>query len=181
VPQVEVTFDIDANGILNVTAKDMATGKDQKIRITASSRLDEDEIKKMVREAGEHESEDKQRREEVELRNKADSLCYQTEKVLDDNRDKLDSGDVTTVREAIAACRKAIEGGNADDIKRRMDELTKATHKIAEAMYRNVAGGEGGKGGAGPAGDGGGGGEGGGGGGGKKDKGDVIDAEFEEK
>ncbi len=184
VPKVEVTFDIDANGILNVAAKDMATGKDQKIRITASSGLDENEIKKMVRDAGEHESEDKKRREEVELRNKADSLCYQTEKVLDDNRDRLDSSDVTTVREAIAACRKAIEGGNADDIKRRMDELTKATHKIAEQMYRNVAGAEAGKGapeGGNGAGGEGGGSAGGGSGSGKSDKGDVIDAEFEEK
>ena len=178
VPKIEVTFDIDANGILNVTAKDMATGKDQKIRITASSGLDEADIKRMVREASEHEAEDRKRREEVELRNRADSLCYQTEKILDDNRDKLDSSDISKVREAIAACRKAIEGGNADDIKRRMDELTKATHKIAEQMYRSVAGAESK---SARSGDGGSSGGNGGGRAGKSDKGDVIDAEFEEK
>jgi molecular chaperone DnaK len=174
VPKIEVTFDIDANGILNVTAKDMATGKDQKIRITASSGLDEGEIKRMVHEGEEHEAEDKKRREEAELRNKADNLCYQTEKILDENRDKLDSGDISKVREAIAACRKAVDGGNPDDIKRRMDELTRETHRLAEAMYRNVSGpppkeGPSER----PASK--------GNGGGSKGKGEVIDAEFEEK
>jgi molecular chaperone DnaK len=188
VPKIEVSFDIDANGILNVTAKDMATAKDQKIRITASSGLADDDIKRMVREGQEHEAEDKKRREDAELRNKADSLCYQTEKIIDENRDKLDAGDVTKVREAIADCRKAIEKNDADEIKRKMDELTKATHKIAEVMYRNAGGGPteaGGKS-AGPGGAGDGGGDGGEGGNGaaKKSsskKGEVIDAEFEEK
>ncbi|MBI5501195.1 MAG: molecular chaperone DnaK [Deltaproteobacteria bacterium] len=181
VPKIEVSFDIDANGILNVGAKDMATGKDQQIRITASSGLSDDDIKKMVREGQEHESEDKKRREEAELRNKADSLCYQTEKILDDNRDKLDSADVTAVRESIAACRKAVENGDADGIKRTMDELTKATHKVAEAMYKNVAGAAPPPGGDGAPADEGGNGAGGKGKSKKSDKGDVIDAEFEEK
>jgi molecular chaperone DnaK len=186
VPKVEVSFDIDANGILNVTAKDMATGKDQKIHITASSGLSDDDIKRMVREGQDHDAEDKKRREEAELRNKADSLCYQTEKIIDENRDKLDSADVTAVRESIAAWRKAIEKNDADEIKKKIDELTKATHKVAEAMYKNVAGGaEPPPGKEAASGDGNGDGNGDGGKGGKKggkgDKGDVIDAEFEEK
>jgi molecular chaperone DnaK len=187
VPKVEVSFDIDANGILNVAAKDMATGKDQKIHITASSGLQDDDIKRMVREAGEHESEDKKRREEAELRNKADSLCYQTEKIIDENADKLDAADVTAVRDAIAACRKAVEKNDAEEMRRRMDELTKATHKVAEVMYRNVGGPEGaGRAAAPPGGE-----ETGDGNGagskkgdskkGDSKKGDVIDAEFEEK
>ena len=181
VPKVEVSFDIDANGIPNVAAKDMATGKDQQIRITASSGISDDDIKKMVREGREHESEDKKRREEADLRNKADSLCYQTEKIIDENRDKLDSADVSSMRESVAACRKAVEKGDADEIKRTMDELTKATHKVAKAMYKNVAGAGAPPDQAAAADETGGNGESPKGRSKKSDKGDVIDAEFEEK
>src|SRR5580704_2485338 len=109
VPKIEVTFDIDANGILSVHAKDMATGKDQRITITASGGLKEDEIQRMVKEAGEHEAEDKQRREEIERRNKLDNLCYTLEKTIAENKDKLPEGDVTALTAGIAEARKAIE------------------------------------------------------------------------
>src|SRR5690606_13618394 len=101
VPKVEVTFDIDANGILHVTAKDTATGKDQKITITASSGLSEDEVEKMVKDAEAHEAEDKKRREEVERRNKLDNLCYSLEKQISENKDKLEAGDVAALETLI--------------------------------------------------------------------------------
>ncbi len=179
VPKIEVAFDIDANGILHVSAKDMATGKDQKIAITASSGLTEEDMKRMVRDAKEHEAEDKKRHEEVGLRNSADTLCYQTEKILSDNEAKIPADDARKVKDAVAACRKAIQGGNAADIKQRMDELTKATHAIAEAMYRNVAGSKPAD--AGPRADGGSSDRKGGNGSGGDGGGEVIDAEFEEK
>jgi molecular chaperone DnaK len=176
VPKIEVTFDIDANGILNVSAKDTATGKDQKIRITASSGLGDKDVDRMVREAKDHEAEDKKRREEVEARNKAESLCWQTEKILDESRDKLTSDDVASVRERIAAVREAIPGGDVETINRKVEELTKATHKLAEAMYRNVGTSGGAE--APPPDE-----KAAGGGNGSKPAGagEVIDAEFEEK
>ncbi len=112
VPQVEVTFDIDANGIVNVSAKDLGTGKEQKITITASSGLNKDDIDKMVKDAQSHADEDKKRREEIEVRNQADSLVYATEKVLKENRDKVSEADATAVEDALKATRDAIEKGN---------------------------------------------------------------------
>src|SRR5689334_23823818 len=109
VPKIEVTFDIDANGILSVHAKDMATGKDQRITITASGGLKEDEISRMVNEASQHEADDKKRREEIERRNKLDNLCYMLEKTLADNKDKLPESDVSSLNAIIAEGRSAIE------------------------------------------------------------------------
>src|SRR5262249_31165949 len=139
VPQIEVTFDIDANGIVNVSAKDLGTGKEQKITITSSSGLSKDDINKMVKEADAHADEDKKRKEEIEARNKADSLVYQTEKLLRENRDKLADADVKNVEAAIADCKKALEEGGADRINRAGDNLTQASHKLAEAMYKTGA------------------------------------------
>src|SRR5262245_6558491 len=139
VPQIEVTFDIDANGIVNVSAKDLGTGKEQKITITSSSGLSKDEINKMVREAESHSDEDKRKREEIEARNRADSLVYQTEKMLNENRSKLSDSDVKSVEAAIADCKKALEGGDVTAINRAADALTQASHKVAEAMYRSGA------------------------------------------
>jgi len=139
IPQVEVTFDIDANGIVNVSAKDLGTGKEQKITITSSSGLSKDEINKMVKEAESHSDEDKRKREEIEARNRADSLVYQTEKVLQENRSKLSESDVKSVEAAIADCKKALEGGDVAEINRAADALTQASHKVAEAMYKSGA------------------------------------------
>jgi molecular chaperone DnaK len=137
VPQIEVTFDIDANGIVNVSAKDLGTGKEQKITITSSSGLSKDDINKMVREAESHADEDKRKREEIEARNRADSLVYQTEKVLQENRNKLSDSDVKAVETAIADCKKALEGSDIAAINRAADALTQASHKLAEAMYKS--------------------------------------------
>ncbi len=137
VPQIEVTFDIDANGIVNVSAKDLGTGREQKITITASSGLSKDDINKMVKEAESHADEDKRKREEIEARNRADSLVYQTEKMLNENRSKLSDSDVKSVEAAIAECKKALEGGDASAINRAADALTQASHRVAEAMYKS--------------------------------------------
>jgi molecular chaperone DnaK len=139
VPQIEVTFDIDANGIVNVSAKDLGTGKEQKITITSSSGLSKDEINKMVKEAEAHADEDVRKREEIEARNRADSLVYQTEKLLRENRDKLAESDVKNVEAAIADCKKALEDGAVDRINRAVETLTQASHKLAEAMYKSGA------------------------------------------
>jgi len=171
VPQIEVTFDIDANGIVNVSAKDLGTGKEQKITITSSSGLSKDDISKMVREAESHADEDKRKREEIEARNRADSLVYQTEKMLNENRSKVADADAKAVETAIADTKKALEGSDVDAINRAAEALTHASHKVAEAMYKSGAqpgGGEGG-----PGGNGGGSGA---KGGEKTD--DVIDAEY---
>jgi molecular chaperone DnaK len=136
IPQVEVTFDIDANGIVNVSAKDLGTGKEQKITITASSGLSDDEIKKMVKDAELHAEEDRKKKEEVETRNQADSLIYQTEKVLKENRDKLSASDISAVEDALKETRAAVESGNVSAIKEKMEILTKASHHMAEAMYK---------------------------------------------
>ena len=174
VPQVEVTFDIDANGILHVHARDKATSKEQKIRITASSGLSDSDIEKMVREAREHESEDKRRRELIEARNTAEATVYQTEKMLREHRDKLDAKDVEAVEAAAADVKKTAEGEDADAIKKALERLQTASHKIAEAMYSQAnAGPQGGDAGPGPS---------AGAGPDKKSGGqdDVIDAEFED-
>ncbi|HSD65805.1 MAG TPA: Hsp70 family protein, partial [Vicinamibacteria bacterium] len=178
-PQIEVTFDIDANGIVNVSAKDRATGKSQAITITASSGLAKEEVERMVSDAQSHTEDDKKRREEIEARNRADSLVYTTEKTLAENKDKLPPADVEAAEKALEAARKAIQAGGAEAIQSATADLTKASHKLAEALYRQAsAGGPGG------AGTGGGAAEGAppGAEGGKKDggDGDVIDAEVVE-
>ncbi len=135
VPQIDVTFDIDANGIVNVSAKDKGTGQEQKITITSSSGLSQDDIDKMVREAETHADEDKRKASEIEARNRADSLIYQTEKTLSENKDKLSSEDAADVETAVADCKKAVEEGGADRINAAVEALTQASHKLAQAMY----------------------------------------------
>jgi molecular chaperone DnaK len=135
VPQIEVTFDIDANGIVHVSAKDLGTGKEQSIRITASSGLSKEEIDKMVKEAEAHAGEDKKKRELIEARNQADSLAYQTEKSLKEFGDKIDAAEKQKIEDALAALKKALEGSDADAIKKASDELMQASHKLAEAVY----------------------------------------------
>ena len=135
VPQIEVTFDIDANGILNVSAKDKATSKQQQITITSSSGLSKDEIDKMARDAEEHSAEDEKRREEVEARNQADAMIYSTEKSLKEHRDKIDDADAQKIEQAISAAREAVNGGSAEQIRKAVEDLTQSSHKLAEAMY----------------------------------------------
>ena len=137
VPQIEVTFDIDANGILNVSAKDRGTGKEQKITITSSSGLDESEIGKMVDQATSHESEDRVKKEEIEARNRADSLVYSTEKILTENRDKISDSDAEKIQDAISDTKKAVEEGGVDRINQAVENLTQASHSLAEAMYQS--------------------------------------------
>jgi molecular chaperone DnaK len=139
VPQIEVTFDIDANGIVNVSAKDQATGKEQSIQITASSGLSKEEIDQLIKDAEMHAEEDKLKRELVEARNSADALIYSTEKSIKDLGDKVDSDTKTKVEESIAALRKAMEGEDAAEITRVSEELTQASHKLAEAMYQQAS------------------------------------------
>ncbi len=176
VPQIEVTFDLDANGILHVSAKDMGTGKEQSIKITASSGLSEDEIKKMQQDAELHADEDKKRKELVESVNQADSLVYATEKSLKDLGDKVDDETKSKVQQEIDSLKKIIEkGDNVDDLKKGIESLTQASHKLAEIMYSQATQeqadqkpGDGGPEAGGPAGD-----------EGKTDE-DVVDADFEE-
>ena len=138
VPQVEVTFDIDANGILNVGAKDTATSKEQRITITHSSGLGKDEIDRMVKEAEAHGAEDKQRRQEIEARNQLDSLVYTTEKMLNENREKIPMGEISGIEAALQEGKKALESGKADQVRQAIEQITKASHKMAEAMYRRT-------------------------------------------
>ncbi len=135
VPQIEVTFDIDANGILNVSAKDLGTGKEQKITITASSGLSEEEVKQMVSDAERHAEEDKQRRESVETKNMAENIVYQTEKMLAEHGDKVDAGKKATVESAIGDLKKALEGNDTAEIKSKMDALNQAMQAISQEMY----------------------------------------------
>jgi molecular chaperone DnaK len=141
VPQIEVTFDLDANGIANVSAKDRATGKSQAITITASSGLAKDEVEKMVGDAQSHTEEDKKRREEIEARNRADTLVYTTEKTLSENKDKLPAADVEAAEKALEAAKKALQEGGREAIETAAAELTKASHKLAEALYRQASAG----------------------------------------
>ncbi len=174
VPQIEVTFDIDANGILNVAAKDMATAKEQSIRIQASSGLSEEEIQKMTKDAELHAEEDKRQREAAEVRNQADTLIYSTEKSLQELGDKVDSATKDQINDKIKDLRKAMEGTDLEAIKKAQDELMQASHKLAEMMYQQAAGAQAGsEGGADTSGKG----EKGGKGGGDED---VVDADFEE-
>src|SRR5688572_10057857 len=136
VPQVEVTFDIDANGILNVTAKDKATNNEQKITITSSSGLSKEEVDKMARDAEAHEAEDRVKREEIDSRNRTDALVYNVEKMLKEHRDKISDTDAKAVDEALEETKKAVQSGNLEEIRSAKDKLTQASHKLAEAMYR---------------------------------------------
>ncbi len=179
VPKIEVTFDIDANGILSVHAKDTATGKDQKITITANSGLNEGEIEKMVADAAEHEREDKDRREQIERRNKLDNLCYTLEKTLNENKEKIQAGDLSTLEGLIKEGREAVEKQDDAGVQDVSGRLEKEAHRLAGVMY-GASGGPPGPGG-GP--NGGGGPPSGDGAGGEKKggkDGGVIDAEFEE-
>ena len=137
-PQVEVTFDIDATGILNVSAKDRATGKEQAITITASSGLTKDDIDKMVREAESHADEDKKRREEIEVKNHADSLAYQIERQLAEHGDKVPAAEKSAIEEAIKEVRESLKAENVDRIRRATEGLTKASHKMAEVLYKEA-------------------------------------------
>ena len=138
VPQIEVTFDIDANGIVNVSAKDLGTNKEQKITITASSGLSKDEIENMTRDAEAHSEEDRKYKEEVEARNSADNLVYNTEKLLKENRDKVPESDATAIETALENCRKAINEGGAEQINSAVEELTQASHKLADVLYKQA-------------------------------------------
>ena len=177
-PQIEVTFDIDANGILNVAAKDRATGKDQKITITSSSGLSKEEVDKMAKEAEAHSAEDKARREEIEARNQLDGMVYQIEKMLREQGDKISQSERGDVEAALADAKKALESGDKAQMEGARNRLTQASHKLAEAMYKQAgpAPGEGAAG-AGPTG---GGAAAGGNGaaGGQKPQEGVIDAEY---
>ncbi len=139
IPQIEVTFDIDANGILNVTAKDKATGKEQKVTITASTNLNKDEIERMVREAREHEAEDRRRRELVEARNTADQLAYQTEKTLRELGDKVPSGERQSIQQKINDLRQAAQGDDIERIRRLSEDLQNAFHAISQQLYAQQA------------------------------------------
>ncbi len=168
VPQIEVTFDIDANGILHVSAKDLATGKQQAITITASSGLSKEEVERMVKEAEAHAEEDRRRRQEVELRNQADALVYTTEKTLNEHRDKIPLSEVNAIETAIKETKDAIASGDMNRIREKMDLLTKASHHLAEIMYRQASSKQKGEATSGGA------------RGGRPEE-DVVDAEFEEK
>ncbi len=140
IPQIEVTFDIDANGIVNVSAKDLGTNKEQKITITASSGLSKDEMERMNRDAQSHAEEDRKDREKIEARNKLDSLVYNTEKILKENREKITEAEVTSVESALAKAKSALEqSGDAADLNAAFETLTKAAHRLAEVMYQKTA------------------------------------------
>jgi molecular chaperone DnaK len=137
-PQVEVTFDIDANGIVNVSAKDKGTGKEQRIRIEATSGLSEDEIKKMVQDAELHADEDRKRKEVIDARNQLDSLIYSTEKAFTEHKDKLEADDVGKLNDALERAKKAVTGEDLEEIRQSMDALQQTSHKLAEIMYKQT-------------------------------------------
>jgi len=136
IPQIEVTFDIDANGILHVSAKDTATGKEQSIRITASTGLSEEDIQKMVRDSETHSEEDRKRKQDVEQRNQLDNIIYTTEKTLNENKDKLTADDIRTVEDLLSPAKDAIKSGDSERIKKAAEDLTKASHNLAEILYK---------------------------------------------
>ena len=138
-PQIEVTFDIDANGIVHVSAKDLGTGKEQKIRIESSSGLNEEDIQRMIKDADSHVAEDKKKRETVEVRNQADMLIYSVEKTLKEHGEKVDSGEKAKVETAVEKLRKAMESDSIEEMKKGMEEVQQASHKIAEMMYQQAA------------------------------------------
>jgi molecular chaperone DnaK len=172
-PQIEVTFDIDANGILNVTAKDRGTNNEQKITITSSSGLSKDEVDKMAKDAESHAADDRKQRDLIEARNRADAMVYNVEKTLKEHRSKIGESEAKEIEAAIEETKKSINENDADRMNAAVDRLTQASHKLAEAMYKSSSqpgagptpGGDGAGPGAGPSGN-----------GGKKD--DVVDAEF---
>src|SRR3954467_8451317 len=137
VPQIEVTFDIDANGILNVTAKDKATNNEQKITITSSSGLSKEEVEKMARDAETNSADDRKKKEEIEARNRADAMIYNIEKMLKEHRDKISEADAKSVEDSIEDVRKAMSEGGLEKINSATDKLTQASHKLAEAMYKS--------------------------------------------
>jgi len=139
IPQIEVTFDIDANGIVNVSAKDQATGKEQSIQITASSGLSQEEIDKLVKDAELHAEDDKKKRELVDARNHADALIYSTEKSIKEMGDKVEEATKTDVESAIASLKTAMETEDTEEIKRLSEALTQTSHKLAEAMYQQAS------------------------------------------
>jgi molecular chaperone DnaK len=175
VPQVEVTFDIDANGILNVVAKDRATNNEQKITITSSSGLSKDEVEKMARDAESNSAEDRKRKEEIEARNRADAMVYNVEKMLREHRDKISEADAKQVETAVEDLKKAMNEGGLEKINAATDKLTQASHKLAEAMYKTQSAGPNGSsapgGGAGAGSDGAEAGQ-------QQQKDNVVDAEF---
>ncbi len=134
-----MTFDIDANGILNVSAKDLGTGKEQKITITSSSGLSKEEVERMTKEGELHAEEDKRRKEEVEVKNKADSMVYSVEKLLKENREKISEADAKSIEAALEEAKKAIQEGDTGKINATVEKLTTASHKLAEAMYKQAA------------------------------------------
>ncbi|MDE3181110.1 MAG: molecular chaperone DnaK [Acidobacteriota bacterium] len=138
IPQIEVTFDIDANGILNVAAKDKGTGQEQRITITSSSGLSKEEIERMTRDAESNSEEDKRRKEEIEVKNRADAMVYSTEKTLKDHRDKISEADAKNIEAAIEDAKKAIQGNDTSQITASVERLTQASHKLAEAMYKQA-------------------------------------------
>jgi molecular chaperone DnaK len=139
-PQIEVSFDIDANGIVNVAATDKATGKEQKITISGSGGLSKEDVDRLVKDAQSHASEDQARRELIDARNQADSLAYQVEKTVNDNRGKVAVGDLSRVEAAIAEARKAAQGEDVASINRAVDDLQRLSHAIAEALYKSSTG-----------------------------------------
>jgi molecular chaperone DnaK len=141
IPQIEVEFDIDANGILNVKAKDRATNNEQKITITSSSGLSKDEVDKMARDAESHSAEDRKKKDEIEARNRADAMVYNVEKMLKEHRDKISESDAKEVESAIEDLKKAMADGGLDRINSATDKLTTASHKLAEAMYKSTSAG----------------------------------------
>lgn len=161
IPQIEVTFDIDANGIVNVSAKDLGTGKEQKITITASSKLSDDEIEKKVKEAERYAEEDKKKKEAIEVRNNGDSIVYQTEKTLKDLEGKISKDEESKVRTKLDALKKSLEGDNIEDIKQKTDELTEEFYAISQKLYEHMQNQEGPSGGASGSAD------------------DVVDADYE--
>ena len=138
VPQIEVTFDIDANGIVHVSAKDLGTGKEQAISITASSNMSKEDIEKAVREAEQFAEEDKRRKEELDIRNNADQMVYQTEKLLSESGDKLSDGDKSRINAAVEGLKDALKGQDTNLIKSRQDELTKIFYEVSEQLYKQA-------------------------------------------
>ena len=170
VPQIEVAFDIDANGILHVSAKDRGTGQEQKIQITSSSGISEEEIKNMVDQAQAHASDDQEKRRQIETRNKLDGLIYSTEKLVNENRDKLPDSEASSIDAALSEAKKALEEGSMQDMESAYNTLTQASHSVAAVLYQSASA-EGG------AGAGGAGAESGAGDGPSSDD-EVIDAEY---
>jgi molecular chaperone DnaK len=139
VPQIEVKFDIDVNGIVHVSAKDLGTGREQSITITGSTRLKEEEIQRMVKEAERYAEEDRKRKEEAEVRNQADSMLYQAERTLKEFRDRADRATVERLEKAMADLREALDGKDIERIRQRMEDLTKPLYELTTAMYQQRA------------------------------------------